>query len=209
VNERNAISTGELTKEPGFPALNERLLKILDSKDRIPAIAKVGPWYYNFWRDDKNKRGLWRRTTLNEYRQDKPNWEIVLDLDALSQKEKGSWVWHGANFLRPKYERCLVRLSRGGADADVVREFDVMAREFVQDGFSLPEAKSRVSWRDIDTLYVCTDFGPDSLTKSGYPRMAKEWKRGTKLADAKMVFEGKQQDVSVAIAPFPEVMQLF
>ena len=196
VKERNAASTGELTKGPEFAVLDERLLKILDSKDRIPAIAKHGPWYYNFWRDDKNKRGLWRRTTLDEYRKDKPNWEIVLDLDALSEKEKENWVWHGANFLRPKYERCLISLSRGGADASVVREFDITAKEFVKDGFTIPEAKSRVSWRDTDTLYVGTNFGPDTLTKSGYPRITKEWKRGAKLADAKMVFKGKLEDVS-------------
>jgi prolyl oligopeptidase len=195
VKEKNAISTGELTKGPEFAALNDRLLKILDSKDRIPTISKHGPWYYNFWRDDKNKRGLWRRTTLDEYRQEKPNWEIVLDLDALSEKEKENWVWHGANFLRPKYERCLISLSRGGADASVVREFDVVAKEFVKDGFTLPEAKSQVSWQDLDTLLVGTDFGPDTLTKSGYPRISKEWKRGAKLADAPTVFEGKPEDV--------------
>src|SRR5262249_53995973 len=95
VKERNAASTGELAKSPEFAVLNERLLKILDSKDRIPTVVKHGPWYYNFWRDDKNKRGLWRRTTLDEYRKDKPNWETVLDLDALSEKEKENWVWHG------------------------------------------------------------------------------------------------------------------
>jgi prolyl oligopeptidase len=200
VKERNAVSTGELAKSPEFAALDERLLKILDSKDRIPGIVKHGPWYYNFWRDDKNKRGLWRRTTLDEYRKDKPNWETVLDLDDLSEKEKENWVWHGANFLRPKYERCLISLSRGGADASVVREFDVTVNEFVKDGFTLPEAKSQVSWRDADTLYVGTNFGPDTLTKSGYPRIAKEWKRGSKLADARMVFEGKPEDVAAGAA---------
>jgi prolyl oligopeptidase len=199
VKERNALSTGELTKSPGFAALDQRLLSILDSKDRIPAVTKHGPWYYNFWRDDKNKRGLWRRTTLDEYRKDKPNWEIVLDLDALAAKEKENWVWHGANFLRPKDERCLLSLSRGGADANVIREFDVVAKDFVKDGFSLPEAKSRVSWRDLDTLYVGTNFGPGSLTHSGYPRVCKEWKRGTNLADAPLVFEGKPTDVSAGV----------
>jgi prolyl oligopeptidase len=199
VKEKNAVSTGELTKNPEFAALDDRLLKILDSKDRIPTLAKHGSWYYNFWRDDKNKRGLWRRTTLDEYRKEKPKWEIVLDLDALSEKEKENWVWHGAEFLRPKYERCLVSLSRGGADASVVREFDVVAKEFVKDGFTLPEAKSQVSWRDLDTIYVGTNFGPDTLTKSGYPRISKEWKRGTKLADATMVFEGKPDDVSASV----------
>src|SRR5262249_39841440 len=195
VKERNAVSTGELTKGPEFAALDERLLKILDSKDRIPAVAKHGPWYYNFWRDDKHKRGLWRRTTLDEYRKEQPNWETVLDLDALSEKEKENWVWHGADFLQPKYERCVIALSRGGADASVEREFDVVAKDFVKDGFTVPEAKSRVSWKDKDTLYVGTDFGPGTLTKSGYPRITKEWKRGTKLTDAPLVFEGKPEDV--------------
>jgi prolyl oligopeptidase len=196
VKEKNAVSTGELTKKPEFAVFDKTLLRILDSKDRIPMISKDGPWYYNFWRDEKNKRGLWRRTTLEEYRKEKPNWETVLDLDELSEKEKENWVWGGANFLRPKYERCLISLSRGGADAHVVREFDVVAKEFVKDGFTLPEAKSEVSWRDLDTLYVGTNFGPGSLTKSGYPRISKEWKRGAKLDDAKLVYEGKIDDVS-------------
>jgi len=195
VKERNAVSTGELTKGPEFAALDDRLLRILDSKDKIPMIAKHGSWYYNFWRDDKNKRGLWRRTTLEEYRKDQPKWEIVLDLDALGEKEKENWVWHGANFLQPKYERCLISLSRGGADASVVREFDVVVKDFVKDGFTLPEAKSQVSWQDRDTVVVGTNFGPNTLTKSGYPRIAKEWKRGEKLADTKLVFEGKPDDM--------------
>jgi prolyl oligopeptidase len=196
VKERNAVSKGELAGTPEFNALNDRLLKILDSKDRIPMIGKDGKWFYNFWRDDKNKRGLWRRTTLEEYRKEKPNWEVVLDLDALSEKEKENWVWHGAHFLQPKYERCMVSLSRGGADAAVMREFDVTTKEFVRDGFTVPEAKSEISWRDRDTLYVSTDFGPNTLTTSGYPRLTKEWKRGTKLADATLVFEGKAEDVA-------------
>jgi len=194
--ERNAKSTAELAQNPEFKALDDRLLTILDSKDRIPGISKSGKWYYNFWRDHKNKRGLWRRTTLDEYRKDQPNWETVLDLDALAAAEKENWVWHGANFLQPKYERCLVSLSRGGADATVLREFDVTAKSFVKDGFTVPEAKSRVSWKDQDTLYVGTDYGKGTLTTSGYPRITKEWKRGTKLEDAAVVFEGKPDDMS-------------
>jgi prolyl oligopeptidase len=193
--ERNAKSTGELAQGPEFKALDERLLKILDAKDRIPSINKSGPWYYNFWRDEKNKRGLWRRTTLDEYRKDKPNWETVLDLDALAAEEKENWVWGGANFLQPKYERCMISLSRGGADAKVIREFDVTTKQFVKDGFHVPEAKSVVSWKDKDTLYVGTDFGKDTLTTSGYPRITKEWKRGAKLDDAKLVYEGKPDDM--------------
>ncbi len=199
VRERNAISTGELAKSLEFAALNERLLHILDSKDKIPFITKQGAWYYNFWKDDKNPRGLWRRTTLEEYRKPKPNWEIVLDLDALGNEEKENWVWHGADFLYPGYDRALLSLSRGGADADVVREFEVITKTFVQDGFRLPEAKSASTWKNRDTLLVGTDFGKDSLTKSGYPRIAKEWKRGTPLAEAKLVFEGKVDDVSAGV----------
>jgi prolyl oligopeptidase len=198
VKERNAESKAELTKGPAFGKLEERLLKILDSKDKIPFVSKAGEFYYNFWRDDKNQRGLWRRTTLEEYRKPKPQWETVIDLDALAAAEKENWVWHGASFLRPEYKRCLVSLSRGGADADVVREFDVTTKEFVKDGFKLPEAKSEVAWRDIDSVFVGTDFGPGSLTKSGYPRIVKEWRRGTPLAEAKLVFEGKEDDVAVS-----------
>jgi prolyl oligopeptidase len=197
VKERNAESTAELTKQPRFKEFNDRILKVLDSKDKIPFVSKAGPFYYNFWRDAKNKRGLWRRTTLDEYRKAEPAWETVIDLDDLAEKEKENWVWKGANFRRPSCDRCLVLLSRGGADATVVREFDPKAKQFVKGGFSLPEAKSEVSWKDADTVFVGTDFGPGSLTASGYPRVVKEWKRGTPLADAKLVYEGKPTDVAV------------
>ncbi|MCX7700424.1 MAG: prolyl oligopeptidase family serine peptidase [Gemmataceae bacterium] len=196
VKARNAISTAELAESEEFKQLYDRLLKILDSKDRIPFISKQGPYYYNFWRDEKNKRGLWRRTTLEEYRKPEPKWETVLDLDELAAQEKENWVWKGAVFLKPRKERCLILLSRGGADATVTREFDVTTKSFLKDGFTLPEAKSRVSWKDENTLYVGTDFGPGSLTKSGYPRVTKEWKRGTPLSEAKLVFEGQEDDVA-------------
>ena len=172
-------------------------MKILDSKDRIPYISKYGKFYYNFWRDDKNVRGLWRRTTLEEYKKASPAWETVIDLDALAKDEKENWTWSGATVLYPDYDRCLVHLARGGADASVVREFDITAKQFVKDGFNLPEAKSDVDWRNRDTLYVGTDFGPGSMTTSGYPRIVKEWKRGTPISAAHTVFEGKDTDVSV------------
>lgn len=199
VKEQNAISTKELEAVPGFDKMRERLLTILNSKDHIPFIAKHGKYYYNFWRDDKNERGLWRRTTLEEYKKAQPAWETIIDLDRLAADEKENWVWHGADFLEPENELVLVRLSRGGTDADVVREFDVKAKTFVKDGFSLPEAKSQVSWRDRNSLYVATDFGPGSMTKSGYPRIVKEWKRGTKLSDATLVYEGKPEDMAVGV----------
>ena len=196
VKERNADSTGELTKTPEFAALNERLLKILDSKERIPAISKHGKWFYNFWRDDKNKRGLWRRTTLDEYRKDKPNWETVLDLDELAAEEKENWVWGGANFLKPDVRAVPdLRLARRGRRQGRPR---VRRRqEGVRQGrlHAARRPRAVVSWRDLDTLFVGTDFGPGSLTTSGYPRIVKEWKRGTPLAEAKLVFEGKPEDM--------------
>lgn len=197
VKERNAESTGPLTSGEGFEPLRSRFLDILNSTARIPMISKAGPHYYNFWRDAKNKRGLWRRTTLAEYRKAAPDWETVLDLDALAESENENWVWKGANFLEPTYDRVLLSLSRGGADASVIREFDVRQKAFVEGGFALPEAKSRVSWRGPDSLFVATNFGPDSLTDSGYPRVVKQWTRGTPLTAATLVFEGRKEDVSV------------
>src|SRR5262249_50197984 len=154
-------------------------------------VEKIGEYYYNLWQGKNHVRGLWRRTTLAEYRKDQPAWETVLDLDSLSQAEKEGWVWHGTQTLPPDFTRAIVKLSRGGSDADVAREFDLAMRTFVTDGFTLPEAKSEVSWKARDTLYVGTDFGSGSLTTSGYPRIAKEWSRGTPLSQATAKFEGK------------------
>ena len=197
VREQNALSTKELQASPNFESIRARLLSILDSKERIPYVAKHGAYYYNFWRDDKNPRGLWRRTSLAEFKKPQPAWETVLDLDKLGAAEKENWVWKGYDVLYPTYDRCLVFLSRGGADAIVVREFDLKSKDFVQGGFCLPESKSEVAWRNWDELYIGTDSGPGSMTSSGYPRLVKEWKRGTPLGDAKTVFEGKHEDVSV------------
>jgi prolyl oligopeptidase len=197
VRQRNVESTGELAKTAEFQALNARLLSILDSQERIPVIEKRGARYYNFWRDEQNQRGLWRRTTLEEYRKTNPAWETVLDVDALARAEHENWVWQGAVWLEPDDDRALVKLSRGGADASVVREFDPRTRAFVADGFVLPEAKSDLAWKNRDTLLVGTDFGPGSLTDSGYPRMTKEWKRGTTLEAATVVYEGEKADVGV------------
>ncbi|MGD1084918.1 MAG: prolyl oligopeptidase family serine peptidase, partial [Verrucomicrobiota bacterium] len=145
-------------------------------------------------------RGLFRRTTLEEYKKAGPAWETVLDLDKLAGQEKENWVWQGYDVLKPSYDRCMILLSRGGADAAVAREFDLNRKEFLPGGFSLPEAKSQTAWRDQDTLYVATDFGPGSLTTSGYPRLVKEWKRGTPLGAAREVFAGKPEDVAEDVA---------
>ncbi|OXM66529.1 MULTISPECIES: prolyl oligopeptidase family serine peptidase [Amycolatopsis] len=197
VRQRNAESVAELTGSTRFEQLRDEAREVLDADDRIPYIRRRGEYFYNFWQDAAHPRGLWRRTTLASYRTERPEWEVLLDVDALAAAEGENWVWQGAAVLRPSYRRGLAELSRGGADAAVVREFDLEAREFVTDGFELPEAKSRVGWIDEDRIYVGTDFGPGSMTTSGYPRIIKEWRRGTPLADAVTVFEGKPDDVAV------------
>ncbi len=197
VNEQNARSTQELAQSAEFKTLNERFLGILNSNERIPNISKIGDRYYNFWRDATHERGIWRRTTLEEYRKSSPAWETVLDLDALGAAEKVSWVWEGAQMLQPAQRRCLISLSRGGADASVVREFDVVSKQFVTDGFSLPESKSNAGWIDENRLYIGMAFDSTTLTTSGYARVVREWKRGTPLAEAKLVYEGPVSDVGV------------
>jgi prolyl oligopeptidase len=197
VKARNALSVKRMESEPSFQELRSDLLDILDSSARIPFVTKRGEYYYNFWRDKTNERGLWRRTTLEEYKKSEPKWEVILDLDALGKSEGENWVWKGAALLRPDYNRALITLSRGGADANVTREFDLSSKTFVKDGFRLPESKGSVSWVDIDHVFVSTDFGQGSMTDSGYPRIAKLWKRGTPLEQAKVIYEGKQDDMSV------------
>lgn len=197
VRERNAKCVAALAGGDDFKQLESRILSILDSKEKIPFVTKIGDRFYNFWRDAKNPKGVWRRTTLDEYRRPEPAWETVLDIDALAKAEGENWVWHGATVLEPEDRLCLVSLSRGGADADVVREFDLETKAFVAGGFTLPEAKSRVAWRSRDSLFVASDFGPGSLTTSGYPRTVREWARGTDLAAAPPVYEGRVEDMAV------------
>jgi prolyl oligopeptidase len=198
VRGRNAITEAALMARPGFAEREKAIREVLDSRDQIPAIRRIGSHVYNLWRDAANPRGLWRRTTLEEYRKPQPAWETVLDLDALGKAEGENWVWGGATCHGPAYRRCLLQLSRGGADATVVREFDLVAKRFVpasEGGFTVPEAKTSVTWADGDGLCIGTDFGPGSLTTSGYPRVVKRWQRGTPLADAKTAFEGRVDDV--------------
>ena len=195
VRERNTETAKELETGAAFKTLEADLLTIMDSEAKIPFVTKNGAHYYNFWRDAEHVRGLWRRTSLDEYRKANPQWEPVLDIDALATSEGENWVFQGAQFLRPEYQRCLISLSRGGADATVTREFDVIDKAFVADGFQLPEAKGGAGWIDRDTVFVSTDFGPGSMTTSGYPRIAKRWTRGTPLSEATTVFAARESDM--------------
>lgn len=198
VQAHNARSTASLAAIAGFEETRARILSILESDAKIPYVQKIGDFYYNLWTDPTRVQGLWRRTTLEEYRKPTPKWETVLDLDSLSAAEGKTWVWRGASCLPPAYQRCLLTLSPGGSDAAERREFDLPARQFVRDGFFLPEAKSSMAWRDENSVFVGTDFGPGSMTTSGYPRIVKQWQRGTPLDSAVTVYEGAAGDVSVS-----------
>ena len=197
--EHNELSIGRLTDVPEYEPMLQRITEIYDSQDRIPKIAFMGPFVYNFWQDAEHERGIWRRTTILSYATDSPQWETVIDLDALGAADDTNWVWKGANCLWPEHRHCMISLSRGGADATVEREFDTFSKAWVEDGFELAEAKSAVSWKDVDTLWVGTDFGEGSLTTSGYARVAKKWKRGTPLSAATTVFEGEAEDVGAFV----------
>lgn len=164
-----------------------RILEVYDSDDRIPMLTKHGDWYYNFWQDARNPRGIWRRTTLESYRSESPEWDIVLDIDQLATAEGKEWVFQGAELLPHAYQRALVRLSPDGGDAVEIREFDVSDKAFVEGGFFVPYAKGSTAWLDHDTILVATDFGEGSLTTSGYPRELRRWRRGEQLADAQVV----------------------
>ncbi|WP_018684730.1 prolyl oligopeptidase family serine peptidase [Actinokineospora enzanensis] len=196
VRARNAETEAVLTGGERFERTKAAVLEVLDADDRIPYPKRRGEFLYNYWQDGAHPRGVWRRTTLAEYRTGDPDWSVLLDVDALAEREGENWVWKSASVLKPDYHLALVELSRGGADAAVVREFDLRTGEFVPDGFTLPEAKSRVSWIDADHIYVGTDFGEGSLTSCGYPRVVKRWRRGTPLAEAELIYEGKPEDVT-------------
>ncbi|WP_434081395.1 prolyl oligopeptidase family serine peptidase [Sanguibacter sp. Z1732] len=201
VRARNAEKAADLAATPEFARAKDRITAILDSDDKIPEVSKIGAHYYNFWKDAQHERGIWRRTTLESYRTENPDWETVLDVDALNEAEQENWVWHGVSVLPgadQEYRLAMIHLSRGGADADVSREFDLHTRRFVEGGFYRPEAKGGTSWIDEDTLFVHTDTGAGSMTSSGYPRITRRWRRGTPLEQAEAVFEGEHDDMSVA-----------
>lgn len=198
VKARNQETRQKLDNDAGFLKLRSDLQVILDSKGRIPGIQKIGNAVYNFWMDAEHPRGVWRKTSMAEYRKPQPKWETVLDIDAIAKAENENWVFKGSQCREPEYDRCIINLSRGGADAVTIREFDLKTKQFVKDGFALPEAKMNVSWRDKNTLFIGTDFGAGSLTDSGYPRIVKEWTRGTPITTAKTIFEGQKEDISVS-----------
>ncbi len=202
VREQNERSLSTLESDPRYAELHREALAIANNRDRL-AVGSVREGYlYNFWQDETHVRGIWRRSPLAAYARNAPEWETLLDIDALAQTENANWVFKAAHCL-PRSTRCMISLSDGGRDASVWREYDIARHAFVEDGFSLPEAKSEIAWLDADTLLVGTDWGEGTLTESGYPYIIKSWRRGTRLAEADEVMRGQRQDVGV----FPSVLE--
>jgi prolyl oligopeptidase len=195
VKAQNAKSTAVLQADADYQKDYDAILKVLDATDRIPYGELDHQYVFNFWQDAQHPKGIWRRTSIADYANAAPAWELLLDVDKLALDEHENWVWQGAD-CTPSLKRCLLTLSRGGGDAAVIREFDLASRSFVKDGFALAEAKSQITWLDEDTVVFGTDFGPGSMTSSGYPRVVKVWKRGEPMASARTVYEGKESDVA-------------
>src|SRR5688500_6696060 len=201
VKQWNAETEATLAKVPGFEARRQRALALLNDPNRIAMPDEVmGDLVVNHWVDANHKRGLWRASPLTAYLAGKPQWRTLIDVDALGKPEGKSWVWHGADCLPPAYQRCLVSLSPGGTDADVVREFDLTTGQFVEGGFVVPEGKNNATWIDRDTLLVARVEGEGTATRSGYARIVRQWQRGTPWSAAAVVAEGSQADI--AVGPF-------
>jgi prolyl oligopeptidase len=194
----NAQTEAALTRTPGYEEHRQRALAILNNPKQIAMPDDVmGDIVANHWVDAEHKRGLWRISSLQAYVSGSPEWRTLIDVDALGAKEGKSWVWHGADCLPPEYRRCLVSLSPGGGDADVIREFDIPSGQFVADGFTVPLGKNNAEWVDRDTLLVARVEGEGTETRSGYPRIVKMWKRGTPWSAAKVISEGIAEDIAV------------
>ncbi|RVU86571.1 S9 family peptidase [Leucothrix sargassi] len=194
----NALSKERLEADARFQALESNANEILNSKEKIPFVSYRSGKVHNFWQDETHVRGIWRSTTLESYLTDTPDWETVLDYDALAETEGKNWVFAGSDTLSTDHNKVLISLSDGGKDAKVVREFDLESKSFVEDGFITAESKGSVTWLDADTLLVSIDFGEGSLTDSGYPMITKLWKRGTDLSEATEIMRGERADVAVS-----------
>ncbi|WP_151525286.1 prolyl oligopeptidase family serine peptidase [Serinicoccus kebangsaanensis] len=202
VRERSTASEQSLQAHPLYGTLHRDIWDALEASDRIPLVAQVGDHLYNFWTDADHPRGVWRRTGWESYRSADPEWEVLLDVDALGQQEDVPWVWQGASLLRPTCDRALVHLSRGGSDAGTTRELDLVTGEFVPapEGFAKPEAKGRLTWRDRDHVFLATADDPTGATRSGYPRTVRLWRRGTPVETAEVVHTIAEEDLGLFVA---------
>lgn len=199
VHRQNEVTVGELQGDPSYQAAFETALDLMTAEDNVAVGAALNGHVYNFWQDKTNVLGLWRRTTVASYKTEKPDWETIIDFDILSAKEGVKWVFSGASRLYPDFNLCLVAMSPDGGDASEMREFDIEAKSFVEGGFRAPASKSGFSWLDKDTVLVSAAFEEEDKTQSGYPRVVKLWKRGTRLEDATPIFEAEKQDLAAGV----------
>jgi prolyl oligopeptidase len=197
VNAWNKVTLDKLMADKRYAQFLQAGLEIVNAKDKIPYGNYRGGYVYNFWQDEKNVRGLLRRTSLDEYSKPQPEWEDLLSIDNLSTLEEKNWVYKGSECLNDNYDRCLLSLSDGGKDSVEIREWDHSIQSFVKNGFVISNAKSGVSWKDVDNINIATTWGEGSVTESGYPFIIKSLQRGQNLKEAKLVFEGKKTDVGV------------
>ena len=202
VEAHNAKSTAILEADPRYQRYYSQALDIAQAKDRIPVGSFIGGQVYNFWQDADHVRGIWRRATPESYATGNPQWETVLDVDALATAEKANWVWKGAQCARPAERRCLINLSDGGEDAVTIREFDLPSKSFVKGGFVLPKGKQRVDWENENTLLVAREWKPGDLGRTGYPYIAKRLLRGKPLSSAVEVYRGSPKDGGYGVTPY-------
>jgi prolyl oligopeptidase len=202
VEQHNQRAIDVLEGDPRYKSFYDEALKIATAEDRIPMPAFRNGGIFNFWQDAARLRGLWRRTTLADYRTDEPHWQTVLDVDALGLAEGKSWDWKGATCLQPEERLCMVALSEGGEDAIESREFDLASNSFVKGGFTFPRSQQSYDWEDADHLLVATDWSGSDLTQSGYPYIVKRVTRGQPLDAAHEVFRGYKEDVGA----FPQIL---
>ena len=195
VEEQNEETFTRYTKSNAFKEKYERIKKELNDDERIPSAYYQNGEMYNFWRDEKNVRGVWRKTSFKSYLKDEPIWENILDIDQLAKDEGINWLYKGADCLAPEYKRCLIRLSDGGTDAVTIREFDLEEKKFVKDGFNTYPSKQNASWINEDQILIGADFGEGSMNESGYPMQVKLWNRGESLEEAKIFFSGSYEKI--------------
>jgi prolyl oligopeptidase len=203
VKAEDARTAKILEADPRFAAFSAEALKVNEDPKRLPLPELRGDEIFNFWRDKNNVHGVLRKTSVAGFASSDPHWQTVLDIDALGKKENASWVFHGMSCLYPGTRYCTISLSAGGEDASTDREFDLQSGHFVDSGFVSPHSKQNIAWQDRDTLLIAREWGPNTMTQSGYPYIVKEWKRGTPLASTKEVFRGGPVDIFVA----PAVLQ--
>ena len=198
VKSWNASTLAVLERQPGFADYRAKALALLSTNQKIAEPDSIlGDMVMNYWQDEQHPRGIWRVSPLAAFASGQPQWRTLLDIDAMSKADNKKWVFKGATCLSPAFVDCMVSLSNGGGDAVEIREFDLDKAAFIPGGFFLPNAKSEVSWAGPNALFVGTDFGPGTLTDSGYARIVKEWNRGSPLSAARTLAEGQQSDVSV------------